>query len=77
MADTGNDIIIKGGSVRIDFPEDYSPEGNSGRKKFKNDKRRIVQIRIVDQNNIEKYNSGPEDPNGLKWTITVSNDVES
>ena len=71
MSDGGGEIIIKGGSVNIQFAESLYKKDPSDPKKHENANRRITGIVIVDENGAEQFNSGDK-PNGLKWTITVS-----
>lgn len=70
-AEGTGEIIIKGGSVHVQFdssgyvkdPDNSSKHNHSGKK--------ITKIVVVDENGDEKCNSG-DSPNGLKWTVTVS-----
>ncbi|HKB65722.1 MAG TPA: hypothetical protein VKC61_07670 [Pyrinomonadaceae bacterium] len=71
MSDGSGEIIIKGGSVKLDFDESVYKKNPSDPKKHENANRRITEIVIVDENGAEQFNSGNK-PNGLKWTITVS-----
>ena len=62
------DIIIKGSSVHVQFDDaGYSKNGS----KHDNPNKKITQIVVVDENGVEKCNSG-DSPGGLKWTVTVS-----
>ena len=60
----GGDIIIKGGSVQLDFNDDYYPKEN-GRL---NEKQNITRIQITGD---VKYDSN-DHPEGLHCTITVT-----
>ena len=71
MGETGSEIIIKGSSVQIDFDETVYKKNNGDPKIHENRDRRITRIRVVDENDGEKYDSG-DSPNGLKWTVTIS-----
>lgn len=71
MSDGGGDIIIKGGSVNVQFDDSLYRKDPNDPKKHDNANRKITRIVIVDENDAEQYNSG-DSPNGLKWTITVS-----
>lgn len=63
----GSDIIIKGGSVDIDYDESlYPKEGNS--RSHKNHDKRIVRITVVDEAGQTQYDSG-EKEGTLKWEI--------
>ena len=67
----GEDIIIKGGSIELEFDDTVYPRNPSNPKKHQNPNRKISRIVVVDENGGQKYDSG-ESPNGMKWTITVS-----
>ena len=67
----GEDIIIKGGSIELEFDDAVYPNNPSEPKKHKNPNRKISRIVVVDENGGEKFDSG-ESQNGMKWTITVS-----
>jgi hypothetical protein len=60
----GGDIIIRGGSVQLDFNDDYYPEGK-GRL---NEKQKITRIQITGD---VKYDSD-DHPEGLRCNITVT-----
>jgi len=62
------DIIIKGGSVEVQFDAaGYNKNGN----KHDNPNKKITKIVVVDENGVEKCNSG-DSPSGLKWKVTVT-----
>ena len=67
----GEDIIIKGGSIELEFDHEVYPNNPSNPKKHQNPNRKISRIVVVDDNGGQKFDSG-ESQNGLKWTITVS-----
>ena len=67
----GEDIIIKGGSIELEFEDSVYPRNPSDPKKHQNPNRKISRIVVVDENGGQKYDSG-ESPNGMKWTITIS-----
>lgn len=71
MSDGSGEIIIKGGSVDLQFNESVYKKNPNDPKKHENADRKITGIVIVDENGAEQFNSGDK-PNGLKWTITVS-----
>jgi len=71
MSDGSGEIIIKGGSVEIQFAESLYKKDPNDPKKHENASRKITGIVIVDENGAEQFNSGDK-PNGLQWTITVS-----
>lgn len=67
MAD-GNDVVIKGGSVEIDFdPATYVPVPGDN-KKFRNATKKITGVVIKDENG----NVVPQVPADGKCTITIS-----
>ena len=67
----GEDIIIKGGSIELEFDDAVYPNNPSEPRRHKNPNRKISRIVVVDENDGQKYDSG-ESQNGMKWTITVS-----
>ena len=71
MADGGGgDIIIKGGSVDLQFDDDvYKKNSGGDPKKHENPNGKITRIVVADENDVEKYNSGNE--NVMKWKVTV------
>lgn len=71
MADGGGEIIIKGGSVNVQFDDSVYKKDPSDPKKHENANRKITRIVVVDENGGERFNSG-DSPSGLKWTIAVS-----
>ncbi|MFN2514855.1 MAG: hypothetical protein ABR556_01455 [Pyrinomonadaceae bacterium] len=71
MAD-GGDIIIRGGSVELEYDDSvyFKVPGNPGkRKKDKNSNKQIRQI-LVKNNGATEYDSG-DHPEGLAFTISV------
>jgi hypothetical protein len=71
MSDGGGEIIIKGGSVNVQFDDNVYKKDPNDPKKHENANRKITNIVIVDENGGERFNSG-DNQGGLKWTITVS-----
>lgn len=67
----GEDIIIKGGSIELEFDDVVYPRNPSNPRKHQNPNRKISRIVVVDENGGQKYDSG-ESQNGMRWTITVS-----
>ena len=64
----GGDIIIKGASVHVQFDDaGYTKNGS----KHDHQNKKITKIVVVDENGVEKLNSG-DSPGGLKWTVTVT-----
>jgi hypothetical protein len=67
----GEDIIIKGGSIELEFDDTVYPSNPSNPKRHQNPNRKISRIVVVDENGGQKYDSG-ESQSGMRWTITVS-----
>ena len=66
MAD-GNDIVIKGSSVDLEFDTDvYKPE-KGNKKKFYNSAKKILSVEIQD----EDGNVVPQVPANGKCTVTI------
>jgi hypothetical protein len=70
MAD-GGDIIIKGGSVEVNFDNNFYRSDPIDPNKHRNDSRKITRILVEDQDGKVQFDSGA-DPSGLRWIITVS-----
>jgi len=70
MGEGSGDIIIKGGSVAVNFDDTLYTKDPADPRKHENLNRKITRITIVDDNKQTVYDR--EDDNGLKWTITVS-----
>jgi hypothetical protein len=72
MAD-GGDIIIRGGSVDLDYDDSvYLPENGHPKKHFARDKK-ILRITVTDNANPigpPLYDSG-DHPEGLQFTVSV------
>jgi len=68
MAD-GGDIIIRGGSVDIDYDQDIYTKVPGKPKSHKNDNKKIRQITVADGNTI-LYDSA-DHPDGLQFTVSV------
>ena len=71
MSDGASEIIIKGGSVEIDFDDSIYHKRNGDPKIHESRDRKITRIGVVDESGGEKFDSGDE-PGGLKWMVTVS-----
>jgi hypothetical protein len=65
----GGIIIIKGGSVDLDYDESIYPKDPNDPKKHKNDNRKVTRILVQDEHDVTKYDSNGENP--LKWKVTV------
>lgn len=70
MGDGGGDIIIKGGSVDVNFDETLYKKDPADPRKHENANRTITKITIVDENKETVYDSGNNSAG--KWTVTVS-----
>ena len=64
----GNDIIIRGGSVDLEYDEGVYPKDSSDPRKHKNDNRKVTRVVITGDIN---YDSG-EQANGLKCEVRIS-----
>ena len=71
MGDGGGDIIIKGGSVDVNYDQTLYPKDPADPRKHENANRSIIKITIADESNRVVYDSG-DNPAGLRWTVTVS-----
>ncbi len=63
----GGDIIIKGGSLEIQFDDSVYPPGDGHGSHL--GQRKMQRIVVVDDQQVVKYDSHNDDPK--KWTITV------
>lgn len=68
MSDTSGDIIIKGGSVDLNFDETTYPKDNGDPKSHKNANKKITRV-TISGGGLE-YDSGDQ-PSGLSCTIKV------
>jgi hypothetical protein len=71
MGEGSGDIIIKGGSVAVNFDDTLYRKDPADPQRHENANRKITKITIVDANKNSIYDSG-DDPSGLNWTVTVS-----
>lgn len=73
MADggSGGDVIIKGGSVEVQFDSSIYRKELTDPSTHKADTRKITRVKVEDEDNKPLFDSGPAE-GGLKWTITVS-----
>lgn len=74
MSETGTDIIIKGGSVQLNFDGTLYQKDVNDPKKHKHDGRKITRVQVEDESGKSLFDSSTNDK-GLKWTITVSTSV--
>ena len=71
MGDGGGDIIVKGGSVDLQYDETIYRKNQSDPKKHENASRKITRIQVSDENGGLVFDSG-DNPGGLRWTVKVS-----
>jgi hypothetical protein len=71
MAETGGDIIIKGGSVHVSFDSALYQKDPSDPGTHKHLSRKITRVRVEDEKGNPLYDSGHNE-SGLKWKVTVS-----
>lgn len=72
MAEDGTEIIIKSGSVEIDFDQVLYKQKNGSPRIRENRDRKITQILVVDENSGEQmYDSGDLQSN-RKCKVTIS-----
>jgi len=70
--DGGSEIIIKGGSVNVQFDSAGYTSAPGGKHEDKNKK--ITQIVVHDDKGVERFIIA--DKSGLKWTVTVSTEKQ-
>lgn len=66
----GGDIIIKGGSVDIDYDNAVYP-AEPGKRGHKNDKQRITRVLVEDAGGTSQYDSDDVAADTSTWKITV------
>jgi hypothetical protein len=64
----GNDIIIKGSSVDIDYDEELYPKEPGKPRSHKSYDKNITRVTVTDKDGKVRYDSG-EDERGLIWEI--------
>ena len=67
----GSDIIIKGGSVDLEYDETVYRKDNGDPKKHKNSDMKITRVVITGDINFDSRDQQPG-TNGLKCEITIS-----
>ena len=67
----GSDIIIKGGSVDLEFDETVYEKDPGDPKKHKNATKKITRVVITGDINFDSRSQNPG-TNGLKCEITIS-----
>ena len=70
MAEGEGEIIIRGGSVNLDYDDAIYVKDRNDPKVHRNASRKITRIWVVDESGVTKYDSG-EHNGGLKWIVTV------
>lgn len=68
MGDGGGDIIIKGGSIDVNFDDNLYLKNPADPRRHENASRKITRITVVDETTKTVYDSG-DDPSGLSWTV--------
>jgi hypothetical protein len=77
MADPGNggEIIIKGGSVEVEYDGNTYVQDPTNPRKHQNPNKKITKVVITDLTNparpVVVYDSG-DNPGGLKWEIRTT-----
>lgn len=66
----GNDIIIKGSSVDIDYDDDLYPKEPGKPRNHKSLDKKITRVTVKDGDGNVRYDSA-EDGHGLNWEIKV------
>jgi hypothetical protein len=70
MGDGGGDIIIKGGSVELNFNDSVYQRVLNDPSTYRNQNRQISRVLVEDQEGKVQFDSGEQ--SGLTWRITVS-----
>jgi hypothetical protein len=72
MSEEGGVIIIKGGSVHLSFDGTLYQKVSDDPIVHKHDDRKITRVQVENEDGKFLYDSGQENLDGLKWTITVT-----
>ena len=67
----GGDIIIKGGSVDIDFDDEKYPKEPDKPRNHKGNDLKITRVTVEDENNTMKYDSNTASADPTRWTVHV------
>jgi hypothetical protein len=67
----GSDIIIKGGSVDIDFDDEKYPKEPGKPRNHKGNDQTITRVTVADENNTVKYDSNTANADPARWTVYV------
>jgi hypothetical protein len=70
MSEGSGEIIVKGGSVNLDYDDAIYVRDPNDPRKHQNSSRKITRVVVVDEEQVTKYDSD-ENPGGLRWTVTV------
>ena len=66
----GGDIIIKGGSVDIDYDDAVYPK-EPGKPRNHKGNQTITRVTVADESNNLKYDSNQEAADPTRWTISI------
>ena len=67
----GGDIIIKGGSVDIDYDDAVYTVETGKPRNHKNKDQTITRVLVADGGGAKKYDSNDESENASAWKVTV------
>jgi hypothetical protein len=68
MGESGNDIIIKGGTVELEFKDDVYRKVSGDPTKYRNANKKITRVVITGDISYDSQ----DHPNGLKCEITAT-----
>jgi len=71
MGEGGGEIIIKGGSVEVNFDDSLYLKEQLDPNKHKNANRMITRVQVQDASGRSLFDEA-DDKDGLQWLITVS-----
>jgi hypothetical protein len=72
MGDGGTDIIIKGGSVELNFDTGIYKKALGDPTCHRHRGRKITRVQVHDQNGKPLFDKSANGNDGLKWKIAVS-----
>ena len=67
----GGDIIIKGGSVDIDYDDAKYPKEDGKPRNHKADDQNITRVTVEDESNVVRYDSDNDTGDPTYWKIHV------
>ncbi|MDQ5847230.1 MAG: hypothetical protein M3539_18235 [Acidobacteriota bacterium] len=67
----GGDIIIKGGSVDLDYDDAVYPKDSGNPRKHKSEDRTLIRIVVKDGGGATKYDSNNDTDNPWDWEVTT------